>query len=94
MKHYIIVKWNDKVTDKDAFAQRADEIYAASAAIPGVDGYRILKSNSDRKNRFDLMVEMTLSAEGLAAYDQSDMHKLWKSEMGKYFEAKAIFDCD
>lgn len=94
MKHYIIVKWNDKVTDKEAFAKRAQEIYADSLAIPGVEGVRIIKSNSDRANRFDLMIEMTLSADGLTAYDQSDMHKLWKSEMGEYFEAKAIFDCE
>ncbi len=94
MKHYIIVKWNDKVTDKAAFAKRAEEIYSASLSIPGVEGYRIILSNSERKNRFDLMIEMTLSVEGLENYDKSDMHKLWKTEMGEFFEAKAIFDCD
>ncbi len=94
MKHYIIVKWNDKVTDKAAFAARADEIYSASLQIPGVESYKIILSNSDRQNRFDLMIEMALSEEGLKNYDSSAMHRLWKSEMGEFFEAKAIFDCD
>lgn len=94
MKHYIIVKWNEKVTDKAAFAKRAEEIYAACTQIDGVEAYRVIKSNSDRKNRFDLMIEMTLTAQGLANYDASEMHRLWKSEMSEYFEAKAIFDCD
>ena len=94
MKHYIIVKWNDKVTDKAAFAARADEIYSASLQIPGVESYKIVRSNSDRQNRFDLMIEMTLSEEGLKNYDSSAMHRLWKSEMGEFFEAKTIFDCD
>ena len=94
MKHYIIVKWNERVTDKAAFAERADEIYSLSRSIPGVEDYRIIRSNSERQNRFDLMIEMTLSETGLANYDRSDMHRLWKTEMGEFFEAKAIFDCD
>ena len=94
MKHYIIVKWNEKVTDKNAFAERAEKIYEKSLSVPGVDGYKIIRSNSERENRFDLMIEMTLSEEGLKNYDTSAMHKEWKEEMSGFFEAKAIFDCD
>lgn len=94
MKHFIIVKWNEKVTDKNAFAKRADEIYAMSPQIPGVNGYTVKKSNSDRANRFDLMIEMDLTPEGLENYDRSEMHRLWKEEMGEFFGSKAIFDCE
>lgn len=94
MKHFIIVKWNEKVTDKESFAKRAQEIYSASLSLPGVEEYRVIRSNSERQNRFDLMIEMTLSEEGLENYDRSEMHRQWKTEMGEFFEAKAIFDCE
>ena len=94
MKHYIIVKWNEKATDKEAFAKRADEIYSDALKIDGVNSYKVIKSNSDRKNRFDVMIEMDLTEKGLENYDCSEMHKKWKTEMSPYFEAKAIFDCD
>ena len=51
-------------------------------------------SNSTRDNRYSLMIEMTLTPEGLERYDVCDAHKQWKAQYGDLLESKAIFDCE
>lgn len=94
MKHHIIVKWNDLVTDHEAMAQRAAEAFSASTDIPGVTSCELIPSCSDRANRYDLMIRMELTPEGLENYDRSPMHKAWKEQFTQFMAAKAIFDCD
>ena len=62
--------------------------------IDGVNGVTVHKSNSDRENRYSLMIEMDMTKEGLELYDVCDAHKQWKADYGHLIENKAIFDCD
>ena len=94
LKHFILVKWNSAVTDKEEMARRAEAAFAGAAEIPGVSGCRIVRSCSERPNRYDLAVCMDLTEEGLRAYDASELHKNWKADFSAYFEGKAVFDCE
>ena len=46
----------------------------------------------DRANRYDVLIRIRMIPEALAVYDDSEIHKTWKRDYGKYLEKKAIFD--
>ncbi|MDO4500430.1 MAG: Dabb family protein [Erysipelotrichaceae bacterium] len=94
MKHYIIVKWNDEVTDKELFYNKAYEAFKNVTDIDEVTGLNVYKNNSDRSNRYDVMIEIECSKQGLLNYDVSTLHKEWKDNYSKYIASKAIFDHD
>ena len=93
MKHYIIVKFTEG-TDFKALAEPVREIFAETLAIPGIHGVEVKTSNSNRANRYDLMIILDMEKESLPAYDVSEPHLRWKSEYSSITEKKAIFDCD
>lgn len=93
MKHYIIVKFK-KDFDKQNALKPIKILFNKALDIEGVEQVSVIPSNSTRQNRYDLMIEMQMTPDGLEAYDISEMHKEWKQEYGSYIEAKAIFDCD
>ena len=93
MKHYIIVKFTEG-TDVKALLAPVKEIFDETLSIPGVHGVELKLSNSDRPNRFDLMIEMDMDKEALPAYDVSAPHIRWKTEYGGCVAKKTIFDCD
>ncbi len=93
MKHYIIVKFKEN-TDVDGMLPDIRDLFQKALALDGVNRVEVHRSNSDRSNRHDLMIEMWLSPEGLAVYDGSQMHRDWKEQYGQYIEQKTIFDCE
>ena len=93
MKHYIIVKFKDK-NDTERLLPEIRRLFDKALLIDGVKEVKIHPSNSDRENRYSLMIEMTLTPEGLLAYDVSEMHKDWKRTYGDRIESMAIFDCE
>ena len=93
MKHYIIVKFKEG-TDFCAMAEPVRSIFEETLTIPGIHSVDIRLSNSDRANRYDMMIVMYMDKEALPAYDVSEPHLKWKSEYGGIIEKKAIFDCD
>ena len=93
MKHYIIVKFKEK-TDIQELAQPVKEIFDGTLSIPGVHDVQIKLSNSDRENRYDMMIVMDMDRDALKAYDVSEPHLTWKSQYGDLIAKKAIFDCD
>lgn len=93
MKHHIIVKFTEG-TDVRALAGPVQSIFEETLSIPGIHGVELKLSNSDRANRYDLMIVMDMDKEALAAYDVSEPHIRWKTEYGDRVEKKAIFDCD
>jgi len=93
MRHFIIVKWQEGV-DREQVAKPVRELFSKALEIEGVDKVDVHVCNSDRSNRYDMMIEMFMSKEGLEAYDSSEMHKQWKREYGDRIAAKTIFDCD
>ena len=93
MKHYIIVKFVPG-TDVRGLIEPVGKIFDETLSIPGVHNIAIRTSNSDRANRYDMMIIMDMEKEALPAYDVSEPHIRWKKDYGDLVEKKAIFDCD
>ena len=93
MKHYIIVKFTEG-TDFHALEKPVRGIFEQTLTIPGIHGVDVRLSNSDRPNRYDMMIVMDMDKEALSAYDVSAPHLRWKSEYGDLVAKKTIFDCD
>lgn len=93
MKHYIIVKFKNNYNYKYEI-NNIKNIFDEAKKIDGIEGITIKSSNSNRENRFDLMIEMELTFEALQRFDDSVIHYNWKNNYGKYIENKTIFDCD
>ena len=93
MKHHIIVKFTPG-TDAKALAEPVHSIFAQTLTIPGVHDVQVLLSDSDRANRYDMMIVMDMDKEALPLYDVSAPHLRWKAEYGDKIEKKAIFDCE
>jgi hypothetical protein len=93
MKHYIIVKFVEG-TDYRALEKPIRSIFEQTLSIPGINSIDLKFSNSDRQNRYHLMIIMDMEKDALPAYDVSEPHLQWKNEYGSLIEKKAIFDCD
>ncbi len=97
MKHCIIVRWIAG-TDMDALLPDIRAIFEGAKAIPGVRGIRFVpgvnRRGSGYENRYDLMIEMTMDAASLPAYNESGAHREWKRRYGALIESKCIFDYD
>ena len=92
MKHYIIVKFNRKISEEEF--NDIKSIFNKTLEIEGVNFIDYFRSCSERENRFDLMIKMDMTKEGLPLYDASDPHKEWKEKYKNLIESKAIFDCE
>ena len=92
MKHCILAKWNETVTDKAALLAQVRALYTAADDIPGVHGVTVHPCCIDRPNRYDLMIVLDMDKEALPNWDASDIHHRWKDEYGELLEKKAIFD--
>lgn len=93
MKHYIIVKFEENINTKEVL-NPIKTLLNKAMDIKGIDKVEMYTSNIDLPNRYDLMIEMTLSRQALTEFDNSDIHKEWKSRFGKYIISKTIFDCE
>lgn len=93
MKHYIVVKFIDGF-DYCGRLGEIKAIFKRTLEIDGIYSLDIKTSNSDRENRYDLMIEMDMEKSALESYDISAPHKEWKDIFGEFVEKKAIFDCD
>lgn len=94
MKHHIIVKWNESVSDKKAILASVREAFGDCGKISGVHGAELIENCIDRENRYDLMIVIDMDKDALTAWDSSDIHKAWKSGFGDKIAMKAIFDCE
>ena len=93
MNHYIIVKFKDGY-DYLKELENITKLFNETLKIDGVNKVDIYKSNSDLDNRYDLMIKMELTQNGLKEFDNSWIHKKWKEDYKEYIESKTIFDCD
>lgn len=94
MNHYIIVKFQDNITDRDRLFGEIEELFARSTGIDGVRRVQIHRSSIDLPNRHDMMIHMEMDPQSLPVFDGSEIHKAWKERFGKYLASKTIFDCD
>lgn len=92
IKHCIIVKWNEKVTDKAAFIPDIKRIFDGTLSLSGVEKVELFRSVTDRPNRYDLMIAVTMEQSTLPDYDASAPHAEWKKTYSPFIESKAIFD--
>ena len=84
MKHHIIVKFVDG-TDVRALEKPVRSIFEQTLSIPGIRGVDVRLSNSDRPNRYDMMIVMDMDKEALSAYDarlslQDDLYFVYDPE--------------
>ena len=93
MKHYIIAKFKNR-DDTERLLPEIQALFDRTLDLDGVENVVIHKSNSLRENRYSIMIEMTLTPEGLEQFDASEVHQTWKATYGDLLESKAIFDCD
>ena len=93
MKHYIIAKLKEGI-DREALVAPVKEIFEETLQIPGIHGVSVKPCCIARPNRYDLMIEIEMGKEALAAYDASEPHKKWKETYGDMLAAKTIFDSE
>lgn len=93
MKHYIIVKFKQSFDYKRNIGDITD-IFNRTLDINGINAVLVKPSNSNRENRYDLMIEIKMEKSALPDYDKSAPHRLWKEKYGEYIDSKAIFDCE
>ena len=92
MKHCILAKWNENVTDKAALLPPITALFGTVNTIPGVHGAEVIPNCVDRDNRYDVLIRLDMDREALPLYDVSAMHHRWKDEFTPLLEKKAIFD--
>ena len=94
MKHYIIVKYNDSVSDKLKLLHEIQELFEKTTQIEGIHEVHVYPCCINRPNRYDVMIEMIMEKDALVLYDDSEWHHIWKRDYAKYLEKKTIFDCE
>ena len=94
MLHHILVKFTPEAGEHARLEARIRALFAEATAVPGVEDVRVISSCVSLPNRHDLMIVLTLSREGLAAFDASSVHARWKAEFGALIAQKTIFDCE
>ncbi|MCI2047331.1 MAG: Dabb family protein [Faecalibacterium sp.] len=93
MRHCILVKFNEAVTDKTALCAEIERFWAKSTAeMAEVESVVCRRNVVARPNRYDLLIRLEIAPEKLAAYDASAQHAAWKAQYGKLLAQKAIFD--
>ena len=92
MKHHILAKFNESVEDKSAMLLDIQKLFAAGEEIDGVESYTVIPNCIDRPNRYDLLIELTMTPDMLPAYDASEPHHRWKETFGARIQQKTIFD--
>lgn len=95
MKHCIIAKFNESVTDKAETIKEISELFASpNMAVSVVKKTSVVANIVDRPNRYDVMIVLEMDEEDLPEWDQSALHQVWKERYGDMLEKKAIFDCE
>ena len=93
MKHHIIVKYNEKVTDKNAMNDEVEKLFSGlPEEVEGVHGVTCFRNCIDRSNRYDLMIRIDIEKEKLSVYDDCRIHHFWKDNYAHLLEKKCIFD--
>lgn len=90
MNHYIIVKFRqgyEYIYELDKII----ELFNKSLNIDGVNSVDVYKSNSDLNNRYDLMIKMDLTKDGLINFDNSWIHDTWKKRIWKIHRKENYF---
>lgn len=94
MRHHILVKWNEQVTDHAALCAQVRELFQGVLAVSGVDAVSVHPNVIDRANRYDLLILITMDKDALPVYDDCPTHHAWKDRYSRLIAQKVIFDCE
>lgn len=94
MKHHILVKFNESVSDKAKIAAEAKALFSELSGKNGIGDVIVKQNCVNRDNRFDMMIIIDMDKDALTFYDESAQHKKWKKEYACYILSKAIFDSE
>ena len=92
MKHYIICKYNETVTDKESIYEEAKALFSQLVGSEGIKKVEVFKNCTEISNRYDLMIVIDMDKSSLSYYNESSVHKFWKENYSKFLASKAIFD--
>ena len=93
MQHHVIVKFNDKVKDKVAFADEIGNLFRGMVGtVKGVHKVSPHKNCINMSNRYDLMIIVDMDKNALDAYSVSPIHDKWINDYSEYLESKVIMD--
>ncbi len=96
MKHCILIKYMPSVTGREALEPAIRTLFEGLVngpeSVRGVHGVDVIANTVDRGNRFDLLIRIDMERNALPDYDESAIHRRWKTEYGPLLEKKAIFD--
>lgn len=92
MRHYIIVKYNETVLDKETLYQAISTLFESARTITGMRDVTLYRSVTDFPNRYDLMICLEMEDDALPHFDRSELHHIWKRDYAKHLASKAIFD--
>ena len=94
MKHLIIAKYHDTVSDKEEMFRRISELFSTWTEYPFIRGCQIIRNCIDRPNRYDVIIAVDLAPEDLPLWDGCELHRQWKAAFVEALQAKAIFDAE
>ncbi len=94
MKHYIIVKFNELATDRDALFSDIFALFKQAETLPGIHKVSLHQACIHSEIRYDLMIILDMEKEALSFFDASFIHREWKANFANYLAHKVIFDCE
>ncbi len=94
MQHYIIVKYNDKVIDREGLLREVSSLFDQALHMDGIHSVTVRPAVLLSDIRYDLMICMEMEQEALAIFDASLIHSQWKQMYSGYIQHKVIFDCE
>lgn len=94
MKHLILVKWKETVTNPAQLKDEAEALFRETLSLPGIHDVKAIPGLKTAANRYDLMIAIDMDKDALPAYNDSAAHKRWKADYGDRIEKKAIFDAE
>ncbi|MBR0140586.1 MAG: hypothetical protein IJM17_09935 [Firmicutes bacterium] len=93
MKHLVMVKWNDSVSDKKALAQEVLALFErARDENAEIKEVSLVLNAVDLPNRYDCLFIIELDKENIPVWNNCGPHLIWKRDYSKYVLSKAIFD--
>ena len=94
MHHYILVRFNDQVSGREALCTEISALFSKALLLPGIKDVCLRPAIIESPGRYDLMIDMQMHRDALPVFDASPIHREWKERFARFIDAKAIFDCE
>lgn len=94
MTHYLLFKLNGKISNEDFVKRLTPYFEQLNKEIDGFFHFTIKRNVIDRKNNFDILIELSLTKDALENYFVHPLHLQLKEDFKDYISQKAVFDDD